>query len=59
MLEDMLRQREHSKAELFGPLQKSKAELEQKDLGNQNLNTISQESLQQETSEAGLPSLQK
>lgn len=38
LLDDILAKREQSKAELFGPLNKSKAELMQKDITNQSLN---------------------
>ncbi len=42
LLEDILAQREQSKANIFGPLQKSKAELIAKDINNVDINVNSQ-----------------
>ena len=44
MLEELLAHRQQSKANLFGPLNKSKADLEQKEFNNQDL-TIKEQSL--------------
>ena len=37
LLESILKQRDQSKAELFGPLEKDKAELVQREVGNQSI----------------------
>lgn len=59
LLEDILAKRDQSKATLFGPLNKSKAELMAKDLTMQSLNNQSVTSIPRDASEGRVPSMGK